>query len=69
MSGPRGDAGRDLPKGLVMVAEDKVFVMGNDRPLEERRQGKIVAFAAPITQDLAGRERAYVTPRSTHFAS
>ena len=52
-----------------MVAEDKVFVMGNDRPLEERRQGKIVAFAASITQDLAGRERAYVTPRSTHFAS
>jgi len=56
-------------KGLVKVAEDKVYVRDLKGPLEEGWRRKVATFAALIDQDLAGRDRAYVTPRSTHLAS
>jgi hypothetical protein len=43
-------------KGLVKVAEDKVYVTGLKGPLEDGWHGKVAAFAARIAQDLVGSE-------------
>jgi hypothetical protein len=56
-------------KGMVEVAEDKIYVTDLKGPLEERWRGKVAAFVALILKDLAGRDRAYVTPGATHLAS
>ena len=56
-------------KGLLKVAENKVYVMELKGPLEEGWRRKVAAFAALLDEDLASRDRAYATPRSTHTAS
>jgi hypothetical protein len=56
-------------KGLIKVAEDKIYVTDLKGPLEDRWRAKVAAFARLIPQDLAGSNRAYVTPRSTHLSS
>jgi hypothetical protein len=48
-------------KGLVKVAEDKVYVTDLKGPLEEGWRRKVAVFAALIDQDLAGSDREYVT--------
>jgi hypothetical protein len=50
----------------ALTFDDVLLLPG---PLEEGWRRKVATFAALILQDLAGRERAYVTPRSTHLAS
>jgi menaquinone-dependent protoporphyrinogen IX oxidase len=42
-------------KGLIKVAEDKIYVTGLKGPLEEGWRGKVAAFAALILRDPAGR--------------
>jgi hypothetical protein len=56
-------------KGLVKVAEDKIYVTDLKGPLEEGWQKKVAAYVTLILQDLAGGDRAYVTPGSTNLAS
>ena len=56
-------------KGLVKVAEGKIYVTDLKGPLEEGWRGKVAAYVTVILHDLAGRDRAYVTPGSTHLAS
>jgi hypothetical protein len=56
-------------RGLVKLAEDKIYVTGLKGPLEDGWRGKVAAFGDLILQDLAGRDQAYVTPPSNHLAS
>jgi flavodoxin len=56
-------------KGLVKQAEDKIYVTDLKGPLEEGWRGKVAAFGDLILQDLAGRDKACVTPPSNHLAS
>jgi hypothetical protein len=56
-------------KGLVELAADKIYVTDLKGPLEDGWRVKVAAFGAPMLQDLAGRDQAYVTRPSTHLAS
>jgi hypothetical protein len=56
-------------KGLVKVAEDKIDVTDLKGPLEDGWRGKVAAFVALLLPDLATRDRAHATPRSTHLSS
>jgi hypothetical protein len=56
-------------KGLVKVAEDKIYVTDLKGLLEEGWRAKVAAYVALILHDLAGKDRAYVTPVSTYPAS
>jgi hypothetical protein len=58
-----------LRKGLVKVAEHKIYVTDLKGPLEEGWRAKVAAYVALIIQDLGDRDPAYVTPHSTHLAS
>jgi hypothetical protein len=46
-------------KGLVKVAEDKIYVTDLKGPLEDSWQGKVAAFVALILENLASRDRTH----------
>jgi hypothetical protein len=56
-------------KGLVKVAEDRIHVTDLKGPLEEGWRTKVAAYVTLILQDPGGRDRACMTPVSTHLAS